>query len=69
MKQIKACLVCGKPVPKGLAYQGEIEYVSTDYLSGLKKVATLSGYICPVCNKNAGYRTNQVKLSRFKGEK
>ena len=68
MKQIKACLICGRAVGKSLIYQAQVEYLAVSLLTGEKSVNKLQGYVCPVCNKKAGYHTSEKKLKKFLGK-
>ncbi len=65
MKQIKECLVCGRPVPLALAYQANIDKVISNPITGEITLAPLEGHICPKCNKTMGYKTSKDKLAKF----
>jgi len=64
MKQIKTCLICQNPVSQSLAYQGELEFVQTNPITGEKQLKILGGFICPNCNQ-CFYKTSAKKLERY----
>lgn len=58
-------MICQKPVAQSLAYQGELEYILTNPITGEKQIRVISGHMCPPCNQACGYRTHKKKLEKY----
>ena len=68
MKKIFECKICGRAVPRTLAYEAEVERGITSPMTGETSYTTVQGLICPLCNRDAGYKGSKEKLERFDKE-
>lgn len=65
MKRAVECLSCGETVARRSCYSVRKLEFTKELMTGKIIPQEVDGFVCAICNKRMGYKTNKAKLEKL----